>query len=238
MTEQSASPATGPHELLSAVRDLTRQVRSALRGTRFPLLVFAAITLASIPVYRYAPHSNALGTCRSGSHGTSVCSGVNSAAFGYWLVALILAHVAIEGFYVRRSRRRGVGTPIRGYVIVGIVLPVVTAGATAWLVFRPMATLSAGALHASTATRFVHGLVTPMAAIGLALLMLAWVERNRALLAYSIVYLVVVLAQAGQVTHGPSPWSFLPYVLIPAAVLLAGSAVFGLFRTSTERGPR
>jgi len=35
--------------MLAAVRRLTRQVRRAQRGTWFPLLVFAAITLISIP---------------------------------------------------------------------------------------------------------------------------------------------------------------------------------------------
>jgi hypothetical protein len=59
------SPGGQPYELLAAVRDLTRRVRVAQRGTWFPLLVFATITLVAIPVYRYAPYLDLFGTCRS-----------------------------------------------------------------------------------------------------------------------------------------------------------------------------
>jgi len=144
----------------------------------------------------------------------------------------------IAGFYVRRSRSRGVGTPIRPYVIVGVVVAVLTAALTLWLAFHPLIPLTAGPLNVTPAVRFVHGLATPMTAIGLALLMLVWVERNGVLLAYSLVYLVIVMVQAAEVIHSHSQWYFLPNLIIPAAVLLAGSAGFALFQSRTERSPR
>ncbi|MGI9007243.1 MAG: hypothetical protein ACR2FU_13785 [Streptosporangiaceae bacterium] len=50
MTELPTALQDGPRELLSATRQVVRQVRQAQRGTWFPLLVFAVLTLASIPV--------------------------------------------------------------------------------------------------------------------------------------------------------------------------------------------
>jgi hypothetical protein len=236
MTHESVPPEDSPHELLTTVRDLTRRVRIAQRGTWFPLLVFAAITLAAIPVHRYAPHS-LLGECQPGPSDTRICSGINAWVFAYWPIALVLAYAAIAGFYVRQSRQRGVGTPIRPYVIVGVVLAVMLAAASLWLAFHPLVPFSTDAIPVAPATRLVGALATPTAAIGLALLVLAWVERNRALLGYSLVYLVIVLVQASQVIHvdeSSSPWFFLPWLLVPAVVLLLGAAAFALFRPTAE----
>jgi hypothetical protein len=84
----------------------------------------------------------------------------------------------------------------------------------------------------------IHGLVSPLAVIGLALLVLAWVERHWALLAYTLVYLAIGAVQGNQVIHSSSRWFFLPYLLVPAAVLLLGAAAFALFRPSAEARAR
>jgi hypothetical protein len=237
MTHESVPPADSPHELLTVVRDVTRRVRIAQRSTWFPLLVFAAITLTVIPIYRYAPHH--LGPCRSGPQGASVCTTVIPSVLVYWPIALVLAYVAIAGFYVHQSRRRGVGSRVRPYVVVGVVIAVLLAAASLWRAFHPVIPSSnARSLGAPPSHDFFYGLATPAAAIGLALLVLAWVERNRALLAYSLVYLVIVVVQANRVTHSSSPWYFLPHLLIPAAVLLVGSAGFALIRPAVARDPR
>jgi hypothetical protein len=232
MTHESVPPADSPRELLAAVRDLTRQVRIAQRGTWFPLLVFAAITLAVIPVYRYAPRH--LGPCRSGPQGSSVCAAVIPGVLVYWPIALVLAYAAVAGFYVHQSRLRGVGTRIRPYVVAGIVIAALLAAASLWRAFHPRIPLSIAQIHVAPPTLSVYDLATPAAAIGLALLVLAWVERNRALLAYSLVYLVIVLVSSGRIIHSSSPWYFLPQLLVPAAMLLLGSAGFALFRPATE----
>ena len=73
----------------------------------------------------------------------------------------------------------------------------------------------------------LYRLVGPLGVIGLGLLVLARVERSRALAGFGVVYLVAVLATARTGFHG-GPWVFLPGVLVPGLVLLAGSAVFAV----------
>jgi hypothetical protein len=241
MTHESVPQPDTPHELLAAVRDLTRQVRVAQRGTWFPLLVFATITLVAIPVYRYAPYLDLFGTCRSSPQYT-VCMAPNPTELGYWTVALMIAYAVIAGFYVRQSRRRGVGTPIRPYVVVGVALAVLMAAVSIWLTFHPLVPLPADPfstdpveIEVGPAAWLVYGLASsPTAVIGLALLVLAWVERHWALLAYSLVYLVIVVIMGSQVIHSTSRWFFLPHLLVPAAVLLLGAAAFALFRPTAE----
>ncbi|WP_433080884.1 hypothetical protein ACQP1P_44470 [Dactylosporangium sp. CA-052675] len=229
-----------PRELLASVRALTRRVRVAQRGTWFPLLVFATITLVAIPVYRYVPYVDVFGTCRSGPQ-DKVCMAPNPAELGYWTVALLLAYAAIAAFYIGRSRRRGLGTPVRPYVVVGAVLAVLMAAASIWFTFHPILPPPADPLSTDPArieagplVWLVNGLASPLAVIGLALLVLAWVERHWALLAYTVVYLAIGMVQGNQAIHSSSPWFFLPYLLVPAVVLLLGAAAFAAFRPRAE----
>ncbi|MFI7541973.1 hypothetical protein [Actinoplanes sp. NPDC049599] len=240
MTDESASQRHTAHELLATVRDLTHQVRVAQRGTWFPLLVFALITLAAIPVYRYGPYVDLFDTCRTRG-AQRVCSGENPVELGYWTVALVLAYAAIAGFYVRRSRRRGVGTPVRPYVIVGAALAVLMATGSIWLVFHPLVPVPADPFtpdpvgpEAGPVALLVYGLASPLVAIGLGLLVLAWVERHRALLVYGLGYLAISAIQGSRVITSPSLWYFLPQLLVPAVVLLLGAAGFALFRPAAE----
>ena len=231
MTSESVPPADSPHELLSTVRTLTRQVRVAQRGTWFPLLVFAAITVASIPIYRFAPRH--LGPCRSGPNGGYVCTAVIRLGLVYWPIALMLAYAVIARFYIDQSRRRGVGTRIQPYVIAGVVLAVLLGGASLWRASHPLIPSSTQFLGAPV-NRSLYDFATPAVAIGLALLVLAWVERSLALLAYSLVYLAIVVVSGGRMIHSRSLWSFLPNLLIPATLLLLGSGLFALIRPKNE----
>jgi hypothetical protein len=240
MTHESASHDDSPHELLATVHDLTRQVRLAQRATWFPLLVFAAITLLAIPVYRYGPYLDLFDTCRTRGDQT-ICSGENPTVLGYWTVALVLAYVAIAAYYVRLSRRRGVGTPVRPYVVAGIALAVLMAAVSIWLVFHPLLPAPADPFATEQAevrvgplVQLVHGLASPLTVIGLALLVLAWVERNWALLGYSVGYLATVAVLGSRWIDSPSLWWFLPDLLVPAAVLLLGAGAFALSRPAGE----
>ena len=240
MAEKSVPQPIGPHELLAAVRALTRRVRVAQRGTWFPLLVFATITLVAIPVYRYAPYLDVFDTCRSRPPYT-VCRQPNPAELGYWTIALLLAYAAIAAFYAVRSRRRGVGTPIRPYVVVGVALAVLMTVVSIWLAFHPLLPQPADPfstgpvqIEVGLAAWLVNGLASPLAVIGLGLLVLAWIERHWALLAYTLVYLAIGMVQGNQVIHSSSRWFFLPYLLVPAAVLLLGAAAFALFRPTAK----
>jgi hypothetical protein len=226
MTDAPVSPQDGPRELLSATRRLTRQVRQAQRGTWFPLLLFAVLTLASIPIIRYNRHPI---DCRATSPGLKVCIAFAPASYVYWPLALVLAYAAIAAFYVHRARSRGVGTRVRPYVITGVIVAVVATGISLWLVTHPelIGYPSAG----PSATGFLlFRLVSPQGAIGLALFVLAWVERNRALLVFGLVYLVIVAF--GWVLIPRSPWLFLAST---AAVLLLGSLGFALAGRRAQR---
>jgi hypothetical protein len=218
MTDTPVPPNDGPHELLSATRRLTRRVRQAQRGTWFPLLLFAVLTLASIPITLSSRHPI---DCRVNSVGR-VCIAFSLGSFVYWPLALVLAYAAIAVFYVHRAHERGVGTRVRPYVITGVIIAVVATGASLWLVTHP-GVVGYPLAPPSTAGKLLYRLVSPEGAIGLALLVLAWVERNRALLVFGLVYLAIV--GFGWIL---APHSFWPIQVITAAVLLLGSIGFAL----------
>ncbi len=226
MTTGSAYPGDDPHRLLASTRELARGVHRAQRATWFPLLVLAAVTFASIPV-RYGHYTL---TCEAVPPAGRVCSVYSTAAFVYWPIALVLAYVAIAAFYIHRSRARGVGTRVRPYVTAGIIIAVVVTGASLWAVHHP----PGGGfvilwLHGPQSLGWFFRLASPYGAIGLALLVLAWAERNRALLVFTLGYLVIVLVP---ITFGwvvpLSPWSFLPRLVIAGSVLLLGGIGFAL----------
>jgi hypothetical protein len=231
MTNESAPRASDPHELLASLRDLTSQVRAAQRGTWFPLLVFGLISLGVIPVAQHGGHS--FGACSTtlGPGGQpTACKVYSVGPLVYWSVALVVAYGAIAGFYWYQARRRGVGTPVVPYVLVGLVIAGLVTAATLWSVYHP----SAGG--GSTLSQVLNQAHTPYTAIGLALLVLAWVEGNAALSWFSVGYLVIVLMPASYLTGDhPSLGSPVPRQLIIAGVLLLGSVAFAVSRRPYRR---
>lgn len=230
MTTESAYTGDDPRQLLSSARDLTQRVRKAQRATWFPLLVLAAVTFAAIPVYRYG---HRVLTCRSLQATVPAgraCAVYSAGAFVYWPIALVLAYAVIAAFYLRRSRARGVGTRVRPYVTAGILIAVLVTGASLWAVHHPPDG-TYGFLGLRLASQFwVFRLASPVVAIGLALLVLAWAERNRALLVFTLGYLVIVLIPVtfGWTMTHPSPWAPLPRLVIDGSVLLLGGIGFAL----------
>src|SRR5258708_9452048 len=99
MTTETSRAGDDRHGLLSNTRELAQRVRRAQRATWFPLLVFAAVTFASIPVYRYGGHRM---TCAAvpgavgppGAPGR-ICTRYSAAPFVDWPIAPGLAFVAI-----------------------------------------------------------------------------------------------------------------------------------------------
>jgi hypothetical protein len=213
MTTESARPGEDPRRLLWTARELAQRVRKEQRATWFPLLVFAALTFASIPVRRYTGHHPDCWAVPGGE----ICRVYSDADFVYWPLALVLAYLAIVTFYVRRSRARGVGTRVWPYAIVGIIVAVVLTGVALWELHQPPATNVMG-LNGVPAR-----LARPGAAIGLGLLVLAWAERNRALLVLTLAYLAVVLVPVtfGRIQFDP-PWYALPAVSQGTVLLLGG----------------
>jgi heme A synthase len=141
----------------------------------------------------------------------------------YWPTALVLAYVVIAAFYIRRSQARGVGTRVRPYVVAGIILALAMTGSLVWALYHPLASTLAGPGPFS-AGPVLHSYSF---AIGLALVVLAWAERNGALLALALGYLAVVLVTAtvGPVSgHGWLGWPV--QLVIPGSVLLLGGIGF------------
>jgi hypothetical protein len=225
MTTEATYPGEDPRRLLSDTRELARRARRAQRATWFPLLVFAAVTFAAIPVSRYGGHPVTTCVTVPGRGAPAqpglICTAYSNAQFVYWPIALILAYVAIAAFYIRRSQTRGIETRVRPYAIAGIIIAVALTSAALWEAHHPSSPAGLGGLE--------HRLASPAFAIGLALLVLAWAERNRALALFSLGYLVIVLVAIG--THrAVGPDSFQAYLptAIHGAVLLIGSIAFAL----------
>ncbi len=225
MTTEATYPGEDPRRLLSDTRELARRARRAQRATWFPLLVFAAVTFAAIPVNRYGGYhvTSCVTVPGRGSPGGPglICTAYSNAQFVYWPIALVLAYVAIAAFYIRRSQALGIETRVRPYAIAGIIIAVVLTGAALWEAHHPGS--PAGLSSAE------HRLASPAFAIGLALLVLAWAERNRALALFSLAYLVIVLVGIG--THrAAGAGSFLAYLptAINGSVLLLGGIAFAL----------
>ena len=232
MTDQSSNAT--PDALLSDAADLRRVVRSAQRATWFPLAVFAVLTLLALPVVRSAHRTE---TCSGSGHpplGTRVCSVYTSASFVYWPIALIVGYAVIVAFYRWRAQRVGVGSRIQPYVIAGVALAVVLTAVAIYHAHNPgdVNNLFGIRLSPNSAMfRVENRLVTPEAAIGIGLLILAWVERSVLLLAFTIVYLVV-LASGARFGWSPSlrsSASMDPRIVIPGLLLAAGAALFALY---------
>jgi hypothetical protein len=228
MTDASVPPGT-PHELLSATRELTRRVRTTQRGTGFPLLVLGVVTLLAAPFERYG---HVVRTCEANHPaGSNVCSLYPSLLFVYWPIALTLAYVAIAGMSIRRSLQRGVGTRVKPYVIAGVVLALALTAITLWIAHNPTAHqefLGGRRVGSTQLSTYLLRLVSPQAAIGLALLVLARIERNWTLLAFALGYLVIIVGAVnfGWVITRSSHWMFLPHLIITGGVLIVGGIYF------------
>ena len=227
MTTETTYPGDDPRRLLLDTRALAQRARRAQRATWFPLLVLAAVTFAATPVYRYGDYQS---TCAAvpgagplGAPGRA-CFIYSDAQFAYWPVALVLAYAAIAAFYIRRSRARGIETRVRPYAVAGIIIAVALTGAAIWEAHNPSVRPAMGL------TGLGLRLAAAPVAIGLALLVLAWAERNRPLLVLSVAYLAVVLAHVsfGWAVDPLSHWYFVPRLVIDGSVLLLGGIGFAL----------
>ena len=223
MTTRASEPG-GDSRLLSYLAELAQRVRKEQRATWLPLLVFAAVTFAAIPVLRYSGRH--LGPCVAAGPGMRVCTAYSDAQFVYWPIALVLAYIAIAAFYIHRSRARGIETRVRPYAIAGIIIAVALTGAALW---ETHIAPTASGQNLMGLSGLGHRLASPEAAIGLALLVLTWAERNRALVLLTFAYLAVVLLP---ITFGwgipTPPWHFLPQLVTDGCVLLLGGIGFAL----------
>ena len=231
LSPDPASPRDDPQRLLETVRDLTRRVRRDQGAGWFALLVFAGVTFLAAPFYRYGPH---LRHCTPPGHLTAACTVYPTFALWYWPAALVLAYVAIAWFCLRRSQLRGVGTRVQPYLAVGVVLGLLAVVWLAWALAHPTFLAESLRLGSSEHGSFVFRITSPAGAIGLALLVLSWIERAWLLAAVTLVYLVAVGGGAHARTGRPSPWVFLPHLLLVGGILLVGAGILALVRRHSQ----
>ncbi|MFC0505177.1 hypothetical protein [Micromonospora costi] len=228
MTAEPIPAGGDPHRMLAHVRHLTRRVRVAQRVTWLPLLVLALVTFAAIPFHRYG--TQVLG-CTVIPNG-QVCEVRNTAAGVYWLVALALSYVAIAYGYLRAARARGLGGRVMPYVVTGIALAVLSSSGLLLIVHEGWGRAIAESPDPPNGlTLFLFRVVEVGSTIGMALLVLAWLERHLALLLFTVGYLAVVLVPLdfGWNAHwGGFTWGFLPTLLVRGGVLLLGGLGFAL----------
>jgi len=215
-------PADGdPRRLLSEIRGLAHRVRLDQRLTWVALLVLAGVTLAGIPFdwFGMSVHCVPDGSCEFARRGVLF----------YWPPALLLAYTAIAVCYARAARARGLGARVMPYAITGAALTVVFTAA--WV--------AAALYFPSHPVRFpswvlvLDRLITPWGVIGVALLVLARLERNVALLLFTLGYLAVALAPPVTVGSGTA-WGLRAEFAIPqllcGTVLLLGAIGFAAAR--------
>src|SRR5690242_12403768 len=136
MTDASVPSPGTPHEVLAGLRDLTGRVRAAQRGTWLPLLLFGVLTLGGILVDHFTFSVHTVSTCPAGPGSTGAvltgCTVTRQGSLVYWTLGIAVVYAATALFYTRRSRNRGVGTPVRPYVLAGIVLVALVAATSFW----------------------------------------------------------------------------------------------------------
>ncbi|BCY10395.1 hypothetical protein [Actinoplanes sp. L3-i22] len=215
--------AVDPRRLLSDVDALTRRVRVDQRVTWVALATLAAVTFAAIPIdwFGMRVHCFGDGSCQFNRLGTMF----------FWPPALLLSYTVIAVAYLRIARSRGVETRVLPYAITGAALTVVfTAAWIAARIYLAGHPVPANPQPTAEWIMFLDRLVAPAGTIGIALLVLARLERNLALLGFTVAYLAVVLIPVtfGWQMHTSVQAEFLPPQAISGLVLLLGAAGFGL----------
>jgi hypothetical protein len=225
MTSDAVSVGGDPRRLLADTRNLARRVRLAQRVTWLPLLVLSVVIFGAIPVYLFG--HQVVSDCQPVDDGQVCKTWLRDAQF-YWWIALVLAYLVIAGGYLRVARSRGLGGRVLPYVLTGVGLVALSAAASAVLIHFDL--LAAYPDQPSTFVLVLLRLLDPTGVIGLALLVLAWLERNVALLLLTVVYMAVALVPInfGWGLHWGGGRQFAPSLILCGGVLLLGSAGFAL----------
>ncbi|MEE6257038.1 hypothetical protein [Plantactinospora sonchi] len=229
MTSDAVPAGGDPRRLLADSRDLARRVRLAQRVTWLPLLVLAVVSFGAILVYRFGRVVEF--DCQPVAGG-QLCKVWYQAATIYWWTALVLAYVVIVIGYRRVASARGLGSRVAPYAIVGIAL--LALFTAVWQVRTHYLPLPDPAGPPPWSVLALARLTDFTGSIGLALLVLAWLERHPALLLFALGYLTVVVVPVnfGWGVHWGPHWQFAPMLVVSGGVLLLGSAGFALAQRS------
>ena len=236
MTTDPADSDKEARQLLANSQELMERVRQKQRATWFPLFVLSAATFLAIPVLRFSHHT--LTSCEPVARGGFACHMYSTWGVWYWPFALILAYFGISAFYIRRAHAQGLETRIRNFVIAGIHVVVIVTAMGYWTVHMPIGEVNILGLHTQERSlSLLHLIATPAFAIGVSLLVLAWIEHNRQLLYVVIVYLAIVLIPInfGWNLNHSRDWNFLPRLVIQGIVLLVAGIGFAITQRPLRR---
>ncbi|HLL69195.1 MAG TPA: hypothetical protein VK453_26305 [Micromonosporaceae bacterium] len=222
MTTDAASAADDPHRLLADVRTLAHRVRLDQRMTWAALLVLAMVTFAAIPFDWFG--------MKVDCHPDGNCQFARRGMLYYWPPASLLAYGVIAVCYLRAARARGLGARVLPYAITGAVTTFVFPAA--WMAVAAYLSAHPVPDHPLPYWGLVlDRLVMPWGMIGVTLLVLAWLERNVALLLFTLGYLaLVLLVLPMNVGFGSPHWGIRAQMAVPQLVagfaLLVGALAF------------
>ncbi len=203
---------------------MTRRVRLDQRLTWVTLLVLAVVTYLGIvsDVLLMSVDCTTADVCRFSRQGVLF----------YWPPVFLLTYAGIAYAYVRVARARGVGTRVMPYAIAGAVTTLLfTAAWVAVRIYWAGRPLPENPQPTSPWLLLLDRLIGPWGMIGIALLVLARIERNLALFAFTVGYLAVVLVPInfGWVGNGSNVrTAWVPDQVISGTVLLLGAIGFAL----------
>ena len=243
--------------LLTDVRRLRSQTRTARHAYWLPLVLFGLLTCASVPFYiqptatcparairlvgpgQHSVHVGRQGACANRSSGPYVPGFGGFLRQGwqgylpiYWLAAIAVGLTGTYLWYRRRGRRVGLVTPARGFLITGLVVSLL-------VLVLPTFGLVPGDLT-------IRGTL-PLLIIAAGLWTLATAERSRALVVVAALYTgAALLASLYNIENvlfrlgwnpAPDQWRLtsLPNVLLPALVLLAAGIAAFVTQRRTRR---
>ncbi|GLW33335.1 hypothetical protein [Actinoplanes regularis] len=220
MTTESVPAGGDARRLLTEMRDLTRRVRVDQRVTWLALSVLAAATLIGIP-FDYL-------LLKLDCTGGGLCGFDRQGVLFYWPPVLLLAYAVIAFCYIRVARSRGLGARVLPFAFTGAGLTVLFLAA--WIGMRGYLAHHVVDHPFPDWVMLLDRLVAPWGLIGVALLVLARLERNLGLLLFTLGYLVVALVPVdfGWHWHGQERTMFLPQQIINGTVLLLGAIGFAL----------
>ena len=245
-----ASPAGDAGPLLTDLARLRRQARAARHAYWFPLVLFGLLTCGAAPLYVAAAAQPPQPGAYTTNAGPELLSGSPSGGNGfyigwYWAFALVGGYLLTVVWYRWHSRRAGVATPSRSYLVTGVVLTVLV------LVIPPLTSLVPGLYRVwlPFGDVWIRGTLAFLI-IAVGLWVLARAERSRALAVIALVYTgAALLGSLYNVENiffrlgwnpgrGAFGWQLtaLPNVLLPATVLLVGGLGAFLAQRSVRPG--
>jgi hypothetical protein len=233
-----------PADVLAELDALRRRTRTARQAHWLPLLLFGLLGAAALPLYAMAGTPADMMAPQEVPALARLGGDIldHAAALGwYWLAALIGGYLVSLAWYRWRGRQVGLQAPIRGYVLAGLVGTVI---ALALPVLLDMLFLGAADPVRNLTMWFTTELMAvnsrgmfPFVVIGVGLVVLARLERSRALTVTTVLYAAVLVlisvafrVDAYALVELLGRFTFVVAALLPVVVLLAGGCAAALLR--------